>query len=122
MPENKPILTPDECGDDDLLLARLAEQIRQASCVLVISGMYINHKRWMQAKINVAHEYNKPIVGIKPRGRKLTPKEVQNAATVMVGWNTVSIVTAIRNHCPPKQKKVVDNKTTFSERVAKKFK
>ena len=119
MPENKPILTPDQFGNDDLLLAKLAEQIRLASCVLVISGMYVNHKRWMQAEIDVAHQYNKPIIGIKPRGHVHTPKEVQNAATVMVGWNTVSIVNAIRNLCQLKEKKVVDNQTTFSQRVLK---
>ncbi len=120
VPENKPILTPDECGDDDLLLAKLAEQIRQASCVLVISGMYVNHKRWMQAEIDVASQYNKPIIGIKPRGNKLTPKEVQNAATVMVGWNTVSIIAAIKNLCPQKQKKAANNKTTSSKKISRK--
>ena len=121
VPANKPILTPDEFGDDELLLKKLEGQIRQASCVLVISGMYINHKRWMQAEIDVACEYNKPIVGIKPRGRKVTPKEVQDAATVMVGWNTISIITAIKNLCPPKGKKVVNDKTTFSKRVSNKL-
>jgi hypothetical protein len=39
----------------------------------------------------------------------------------MVGWNTVSIVNAIRTLCPSKEKKAVDNQTTFSQRVAKKL-
>ena len=58
--------------------------------------MYVAHRYWLQTEIELAQKYNKPIVGIKPWGQERVPLEVQNAANVIVGWNTDSIVKAVR--------------------------
>ena len=76
----------------------LTRQISPANCVLVLAGMYVNHRDWMKAEIEIAQGFNKPIIGISPWGQQRTPLEVQNAAHQMVGWNTASIVQAIRGH------------------------
>ena len=75
----------------------LTRQISPANCVLVLAGMYVNHREWIQAEIEIAQGFNKPIIGIRPWGQERTPVDVQNAAH-MVGWNTHSIVQAIRDH------------------------
>lgn len=49
-------------------------------------------------EIDIASEYNKPIVGIKPWGQQKVPTAVQNVAKTMVGWNTDSIIKAIREY------------------------
>ena len=82
----------------DKLKACLDEQIRQANCFIVISGMYYVDREFMRTELEIAQKYNKPIVGLIPRGQVKTPTEVQNAAEEMVGWNTESIVSAIRKY------------------------
>lgn len=76
----------------------LDRQIRPVNAVLIISGMYVNYRDWIQYEIEVAEHYKKPIVGIRPWGAERIPVAVQQVADEMVGWNTASIVRAIREH------------------------
>ena len=80
------------------LRVSLDRQIRPASVVLVISGMYVNYRDWIQYEMEVAEHYHKPVIGIRPRGSKRVPVAVRQAAATMVGWNTRSIVRAIRKY------------------------
>jgi MTH538 TIR-like domain (DUF1863) len=77
----------------------LEDQIRPADCVLIVSGMYCAHRDWIQAEIDMAPSHQRPIIGIYLWGQERTPIEVQDVAWEMVGWNTASIVGAIRRHC-----------------------
>jgi hypothetical protein len=57
--------------------------------------MYSAHREWIQTEIELAQEFNKPIIGIRPYGSQQTPNVVEQAATEMVGWRQHSIVGAI---------------------------
>lgn len=98
VPSHDPLLDPDNPSYKKLLFKELEEQIRPVHCVFVISGMYVNYREWIQKEINIAKSYGKPIIGIKPRGHERVPQAVQAAADIMVGWNTDSIIDAIRNN------------------------
>jgi len=74
----------------------ICQQIAPTSVVLVLSGMYTAYSKWMQAEIDIAQLYRKPIVGIVPRGNEVAPRAVTSVAAEMVGWSTLSIVGAIR--------------------------
>ena len=80
------------------LEAALDRQIRPVNIVLIVSGMYVNYREWIQYEIQVAQHYKKPIIGIRPWGSQRIPAAVQTAAMEMVGWNTNSIVGAIRRN------------------------
>lgn len=41
---------------------------------------------------------NKPIIAIKPWGNERVPLKIQNNATVLVGWNSASLISTIRNY------------------------
>ena len=58
--------------------------------------MYVNHRKWIQEEIDIAQSYSKPIIGVIPWGQERVPIEVQKIAEEMVGWQTSSIVDAIR--------------------------
>ncbi len=92
VPEHDPLGTK----TDQQLQEALDRQIRPVNCFLIVSGMYVNHRKWIQKEIDIAKSYNKPIVGVIPWGQERTPTEVQSAAKEMVDWNTDSIVAAIR--------------------------
>ncbi len=85
--------------DTDLALVRaLYRQMRPASVILILAGMYANHRQWIQKEIEIAEQLDKPIIGIIPWGQERTPAAIQEAATNMVRWNTASIVDAIRSY------------------------
>ena len=86
---------PKEANNKPALREALRKQMQPTNCVLIISGMYVTRREWIQYEINVAKEWNKPIIGIKPRGHEMMPTAVTSVAKEIVGWYTPSIVEAI---------------------------
>lgn len=76
----------------------IKRKILPSNIVLVISGMYANNREWMEKEIQFAQELGKPIIAIKPFGNTLMPTYITIVADTIVGWNTDSIVSAIRYH------------------------
>jgi hypothetical protein len=85
-------------GSKQKLANEIDGQIRLASILLVISGMYVTYGEWIQFEIDLADKYNKPIVGIRPWGNTNIPFAVGRSAVEIVGWNTDSIIGAIRRN------------------------
>lgn len=94
VPQHDPL----DANNTSRLSAALDRQIRPVNIVLIISGMYVNHRNWIQYEIDVAQYYSKPIIGIRPWASQRVPNAVQLASRTMVGWNTNSILSAIRKH------------------------
>lgn len=66
VPKHDPVLDLDDEGDRKKLLDELFGQVKPVNCVLIISGMYVNYSYWIQAEIEIAKYYSKPIMGIFP--------------------------------------------------------
>lgn len=93
--------------DDPIHNARNDAQLRRAiraqmipcQVVLILAGVYATYSKWITIEIDLAQSgfnYPKPIIAIRPRGNTHISKRVQLAADEIVGWNTESIVRAIR--------------------------
>ena len=89
---------PADANNTSKLKTALQNQMRPTQAVLIISGMYAAYSEWIQYEIDLAVGWNKPIIGIRPRGSERIPTAVSSVAKEMVGWNTSSIVAAIRKH------------------------
>ena len=74
------------------------DPIHHASCVLILAGVYATYSKWINIEIDLANSMGKKIIAIQPWGAKLTSTVVKNTADVIVGWNTDSIVNAIRGY------------------------
>ena len=84
------------------LIRELTTRIREADCVLILAGMYSKYSDWIQSEIELAQEFGKPIVGVRPRGQERIPWEVRVAVgNRMVNWSTDSIVAEIRAAVAP---------------------
>lgn len=68
--------------------------------VLVLAGMYSSRSGWMDWEMRFARRIGKPIIGIKPWGNVQLPVVVQDNSVEIVGWNSGSIVGAIRRYAP----------------------
>lgn len=76
----------------------LREQVRQSNYVIVFANMAIGNSIWCQHELNVAAEYNKPVLSVKPWGYSGNiPKFIQAADTENgpVGFNTPTIIKKI---------------------------
>ncbi|MDR2781015.1 MAG: TIR domain-containing protein [Holosporaceae bacterium] len=82
---------------DQGLMARISEQIRSASVVLIPVGIYATHSDWINEEIKIAKGFGKPIIAIKPWGTQRVSSVVKDAIET-VGWNGSSIVDAIKRH------------------------
>jgi len=97
-PRHDPVIDPNTDVGHREMKKELDEQIRPVNCVIVISGMYVAYRYWIQTEIDIATRYRKPIIGVRPRGQERIPQAVQDVAEEIVGWNTDSIVSAVRRH------------------------
>ncbi|RYG89006.1 MAG: nuclease [Alphaproteobacteria bacterium] len=101
VPQHDPVVDPSEIVRIAKLTALLKEQIRQASCVIIPAGMYVNHRFWIQKEIDIAKNgfaFPKRLVGIRRRGQERTPVELESQCDVMVAWNSNSLANAVAGY------------------------
>jgi len=87
-------------GSEKQLREAIIKQMSPTSCVLVLAGVYSTHSKWIREEINIAKScFSNPkkIIAIEPWGAEHTSTFVKDTADVIVGWNTDSIVNAIRS-------------------------
>lgn len=95
VPKNDPI---HNAKNDSQLRIAIRKQMQPVSCVLILAGVYSTYSKWINIEIELAKEMGKRIIAIEPWASQKTSQTVKNNADVIVGWNTESIVKAIRNY------------------------
>ena len=84
---------------DKALADAIKRQMAPCSVVLILAGVYATYSKWIDKEIKLAQagfREPKPIVAIEPWGSERTSTTVKSAANRIVGWNTESVVRAIR--------------------------
>lgn len=77
----------------------ISNQITLSSCVLILAGVYSTYSKWINIEIDIAKRMNKRIIAVEPWAAERTSVIVKENADIIVGWNTDSIVGAIREVC-----------------------
>ena len=88
-----------DAPNDTALRKAIRDQMQLCHVVLVLAGVYATYSKWINIEIEIAKKgftKSKPIVAIRPWGAEHTSRTVTAAADKIVGWNTESIVSAIR--------------------------
>lgn len=75
----------------------ITRQINPAQAVIIVGGMYAAHSGWIDYEINEAVRLNKAIIGVRPWGQERVPQKIQDNASVMVNWQSASLVQAVRD-------------------------
>lgn len=75
---------------------KIANQMRTCHVVLILAGVYASYSDSIDMEIEIAKFLNKPIIAIERWGSERTSLKVKQNADRVVGWNTSSIVDAIR--------------------------
>ncbi len=92
VPKDDPI---HHANTDRQLADAIYAQIARSHVVIIPTGMYSHHSRWIQKEIKGAQSYRKPILAVDPRGQLRKGSVVASAATKTVGWNAKSVIDGI---------------------------
>ena len=88
-----------DAGNDTELRREILNQMRPCHVVLILAGVYATYSKWINIEIDLAKvgfNKSKPIIAIRPWGAERISAPVSAAADKIVGWNTESVVSAIR--------------------------
>lgn len=76
---------------------KIKNQMRLCNVVLILAGVYSSYSESIDMEINVAKELRKPIIAVAPWASEKTSLKVKQNADKIVGRNTNSIISAIRD-------------------------
>jgi hypothetical protein len=93
-----PYDNPLDIRNEIKLRKSLRQLVKMCQIVLIPAGMEINFRAFIQYELMIAQKFDKPIIGIIPRGAQRIPRLISDSASEIVGWNRKSIVDAIRRH------------------------
>jgi hypothetical protein len=96
VPKDDPIHTN---GTSEQLYNAIKEQISHASVVIILAGVYASYSKWIKKEIEIAKTeflVQKPIIAVEPWASENTSRTVKDAADEIVGWNSNTIIRAIR--------------------------
>lgn len=92
VPKNDPV---HNAPTDRLLRAAIEQQMRPASVVIILAGLYAHYSKWINIEIEIARNLGKKIIAVEYWGAERTSQIVKNAAHEIVKWNGKSIADAI---------------------------
>lgn len=98
VPKNDPIHTN---GTDKELQEAITNKIRLCHVIVIMAGKYSTYSKWINKEIVIANKAfinPKPIIGVMPWGSQQVSSVVRSNSTELVGWNTESIVAAIKRN------------------------
>jgi len=95
IPINDPVHTN---GTDADLRLKIDNHMKNSSVIILIAGVYASHSRWIDAEIDIAQKYNKPIITVLLWSAERSSDRAQSAATEVVAWQSNSIIQAIKRH------------------------
>ena len=96
VPEDDPI---HDAPNQTALYNAIKNQISPVNCVIILAGVYSTYSKWINKEIEICKEvFDKPIVAVEPWASEKTSKIVKENADVIVKWQSLSIVNAIRNY------------------------
>lgn len=81
--------------NEPALKAAIYHRINMAAVVVIPTGMYANHSKWIQKEIDGAKAYCKPILAVNPWAQEKKSSVVIAAANDHVGWNKSSVVEGV---------------------------
>lgn len=83
--------------------AALTRQIGPAEVVIILGGLYEQHKDLIELQMALAKKHARPIIGLRPSGSQVIPRAIELKANDVVVWSERTIVDAIKLHARGEQ-------------------
>lgn len=78
---------------------QLETKIKLCSCVIIPAGKYASYSNSIQKEIDIACNYQKPIIAVRKFGASQESATAVAAATICVNWSGKSIADAVKEAC-----------------------
>lgn len=75
----------------DAIFARIA----QTHVVVIPTGMWATHSKWINKEIEGAGQYQRPILAVNPWGQERKSANVIEAASKTVGWTKEGVINGV---------------------------
>lgn len=98
VPRDEPLPIYNKMYYESELRNKIINQMRTCHVVLILAGVYASYSDSINMEIEIANELGKPIIAIQPWGAEKTSQIVKNNSKVIVGWNSSSIIDAIKRY------------------------
>jgi len=92
IPKDNPI---HNVSSTEALRQAIFKQISRSHVVVIPTGMYTTHSKWIKKEIEGSKAYRKPIVAVNPWGQERRAGVVLNNADEGIGWNKQPLINAI---------------------------
>jgi hypothetical protein len=92
VPKSDPILN---AHNDSQLKTAIYNQISRSHVIVIPTGMYTHHSKWIRKEIDGSKFYGKPILAVNPWGSLKAASVVSSASHKTVGWTSKSVVAGI---------------------------
>lgn len=92
VPRNDPI---HNAQNDKQLRDAIYNQISRSHVLVIPTGMYAHHSKWIQKEIEGAKLYGKPILAVNPWAQERKSSTVGASAADTVGWNKEPLIGKI---------------------------
>jgi hypothetical protein len=92
VPKNDPI---HNASNDTQLKDAIYDKISRSHIIVIPTGMYTNHSKWIRKEIDGAKSYGKPILAVNPHGQERKSSIVVDNSDEFSGWNKQPIINAI---------------------------
>ena len=79
------------------LEAAIYNKIGRSHVIVIPTGMYSTHSKWIKKEIEGAKHYAKPILAVTPWGQERQSSVVLTNADAKVGWNKEPVITGLWN-------------------------
>lgn len=80
---------------DKKLREAIYNKIMRSHVIVIPTGMYATHSKWIKKEIEGSKVYSKQILAVNPWGQQRKASVVSGAAAMTVGWNSQSVVNGI---------------------------
>lgn len=98
VPRDEPLTIYNRLYYESELKNKIRNQMRTCHVVLILAGVYASYSDSIKMEIEIANELVKPIIAIQPWGAEKTSQIVKSNADAIVGWNSSSIIDAIKRY------------------------
>lgn len=92
VPKNDPI---HNARNDRELQDAIYDKIKRSHVIVIPTGMYTHHSKWINKEIAGAKQYGKPILAVNPWGQQRAADVVVSNANETVGWNSETVAGGI---------------------------
>lgn len=98
VPRDEPLTIYNKMYYESELRNKIRNQMKTCHVVLILAGVYASYSDSINMEIEIANELGKPIIAIQPWAAEKTSQIVKNNSDVIIGWNSSSIIDAIKRY------------------------